>query len=53
MIAKDIVFYKDENGYRIFIAGESESGIIVQGKTPKEVVEKLNPYLLDCLEELK
>lgn len=53
MTAKDIVFYKDEDGYRIFIAGESESGIIVQGKTPKEVVEKLNPYLLDCLEELK
>lgn len=53
MIAKDIVFYKDENGYRIFIAGESESGIIVQAETPKETVEKLVPYLLDCLEELK
>ena len=53
MTAKDIVFYKDEDGYRIFIAGESESGIIVRGKTPEEVVEKLIPYLMDCLEELK
>lgn len=52
MTAKDIVFYKNEEGYKIFLAGESESGIIVQGKTPTEVVEKLNPYLLDCLEEL-
>ena len=51
-MTKEITFEKDENGYRIFIAGESESGIIVQGKTPAEVVEKLNPYLLDCLEEL-
>lgn len=53
MTAKDIVFYKNEEGYKIFLAGENESGIKVQGKTPAEVVEKLNPYLLDCLEELK
>ena len=51
-MTKEITFEKDEDGYRIFIAGESESGIKVQGKTPEEVVEKLNPYLLDCLEEL-
>ena len=37
MTAKDIVFYKDEDGYRIFIAGKSEFGIIVQGKPQKKL----------------
>ena len=52
-MTKDIVFSKNEEGYKIFLAGENESGIKVQGETPKEVVEKLIPYLMDCLEELK
>ena len=52
-MTKDIVFSKDEYGYKIFLAGENESGIKVQGETPEEVVEKLIPYLMDCLEELK
>ena len=52
-MTKDIVFSKKEEGYKIFLAGESESGIKVQGETPEEVVEKLIPYLMDCLEELK
>ena len=51
-MTKEITFEKNENGYRIFIAGENESGIKVQAETPKEVVEKLVPYLLDCLEEI-
>ena len=52
-MTKDIVFSKDEEGYKIFLAGENESGIKVQAETPKEVVEKLISYLMDCLEELK
>ncbi len=52
-MTKEITFEKDEDGYKIFIAGESESGIKVQSETPKETVEKLIPYLMDCLEELK
>ena len=52
-MTKDIVFSKNEYGYKIFLAGENESGIKVQAETPKEVVEKLIPYLMDCLEELK
>lgn len=52
-MTKEITFEKDENGYKIFLAGESETGIKIQGENPKEVVEKLVPYLLDCLEELK
>lgn len=52
-MTKDITFEKDEDGYKIFLAGENESGIKVQGETPKEVAEKLIPYLMDCLEELK
>lgn len=52
MIAKEIVFSKDEDSYRIFLAGENESGIKVQGETSEEVLEKLLIYLMDCLEEL-
>lgn len=52
-MTKEITFEKDEDGYKIFIAGESESGIKVQAETSEETVEKLIPYLLDCLEELK
>ena len=52
-MTKNIVFSKDEGDYKIFLAGENESGIKVQGEAPKEVVEKLIPYLMDCLEELK
>ena len=48
-----VLLCKNEEGYKIFLAGENESGIKVQGETPKEVVEKLIPYLMDCLEELK
>ena len=50
-MTKEITFEKNENGYKIFIAGENESGIKVQAETPKETVEKLVPYLIDCLEE--
>ena len=52
-MTKEITFEKDEGGYKIFLAGENESGIKVQAETSKEVVEKLIPYLMDCLEELK
>ena len=52
-MTKDIVFSKNEEGYKIFLAGENESGIKVQGETTEEVVKKLIPYLMDCLEELK
>ena len=51
-MTKDIVFSKNEEDYKIFLAGENESGIKVQGETPKEVIEKLIPYLMDCLEEI-
>ena len=51
-MTKEITFSKDENSYKIFLAGESESGIKVQGETPEEVLEKILIYLMDCLEEL-
>ena len=51
-MTKEITFEKDKDGYKIFLAGENESGIKVQAETPKEVVEKLIPYLMDCLEEI-
>ena len=51
-MTKDIVFSKNEEGYKIFLAGENESGIKVQAETSKEVIEKLIPYLMDCLEEI-
>ena len=52
MITKEITFEKDEDGYKIFLAGENESGIKVQGETHEEVLEKILIYLMDCLEEL-
>ena len=51
-MTKEITFEKNENGYKIFIAGENESGIKVQAETVEETVEKLVPYLIDCLEEI-
>ena len=41
-MTKDIVFSKNEEGYKIFLAGESESGIKVQAETPKEDTQLLH-----------
>lgn len=55
-IDKDIGFTKweegGETGYSIFLGGDSESGITVNGSTKEEVIENLKPYLFDCLDEL-
>lgn len=55
-IDKSISFVKweegGESGYSIFLGGDSESGITVNGSTKEEVIENLKPYLFDALDEL-
>lgn len=55
-IDKGISFVKweegGESGYSIFLGGDNESGITVNGKTKEEVLENLKPYLFDALDEL-
>ena len=37
----------------VYFDNNVDKRIKVQAETPKEVIEKLIPYLMDCLEELK
>lgn len=50
-ITKTIQFVKEDGVYRIYMAGECDSGIKITGDTPEEVIDVLTPYLYDALDE--
>ena len=56
VINKGISFVKweegGESGYSIFLGGDNESGISVNGSTKEEVINNLIPYLKDAIDDL-